>query len=417
MRVTWVAKNKQFKHMKITTTKLLTDVMALARCVTAIDYRTANSGLQNFNNTNFPRGKWIKIISDDDSFEGYIQILPDGTSGRYSREMPDVNEKDIIVIKKNIDKDYAKKLIGELHHLLGVFYEKGKCKLAFTDDTIELVDPDKDLLKTLQSNLEFLNNVSEVEYVTNLMTNISKHILAKLSSGEAKSGEALLKLLKQEVDKIAQLRKMFAVNGITAAWYMYFEAICKNVYYYVLNNKNETMAVQALIKLLSYGCAPVIKDPLYLLENTVLRTVRFGFANLSEELANHYLEKGEDYIEQSLEAGTIELYNARLYNAVLFCFCSDRIFRSLIKGNNQDENVLARYKKAQKIADEKTVRIFSALNHTVLNHTNNRLNMHKQIVKALKQDEGSGAASQKVFELIEMYLYYPRYYDKILNES
>lgn len=402
--------------MKITTNKLLGDVMALARCVTAIDYRTANSGLQYLSNINLPRGKWIKIISND-GFDGYIQILPDGTSGRYSREMPDVNEKDIVVIKQNIDKNYGQKLIGELHHLLGILSQQGKCKLAFTDDIIELVDPDKDLLKTLQNNLGVVSNVSEIEYVTNIMTNISKHILTKLSAGEASSGEALLNMLKQEVDKVASQRMMCAVNGITAAWFMYFEAICKNVYYYVRNNKNETMAFKALIKILSYGCAPIIKDPLYLFENTVLRTVRFGFANLSEDLANQYLEKGEHYIEQSLQASSIERYNATLYTAVLYCFCSDRILRSLIKGKNQDVNVLLRYRKAQKVSDEKTVRIMSALNHTVLNHTNNRLNGHKQIVKALKKEEGSGAASQKVFELIEMYLYYPRYYDKILNES
>lgn len=397
--------------MKISSDKLMYDVMSLARCVTAIDYNFANSLLQYAYSAQLVPGKWSRILNDEGSFN-YIFISADGTAGKYVREKPDIAEEEFVDVKKNIDKNYTRNLIAELHDLLGKFSKGEKCGIAFSDDEIELTDPNPEMLGVLQKILVLAHQCSDRQNIEDIMGKVSINIMSKMFQNNSGSTEKLLELLTSEIDQVASMRNMFAVDGILTAWYMFYRDICKKIYAYLSEIENESVASRVFIQFLSYGASPIIKDPLYLFDNMVLKTIRQGFSDLSESLANQYLERGEYYIEQSLDAKSPELHNANLYAASLFCFASDRIFGNLINGNSTNENEILRYKKSQKVSDEKTVRVTGALAHAVFNRSNERLEYHSKTVSEIRQKKGDSDASQKVFELIEMFYFYPRYFEK-----
>ncbi len=397
--------------------RLRYDIMSLARCVTAIDYKFANSFLSAKYDSPRPRGKWSQIISTDQG-NYYTYLSPDGSSGRYSSDLPDgVNSEDVAVVHRFSDPDYGKQQIDESLKLLKQFAGETKIHIPGSLEEIELTDPDPREIETLWKILSGTRQSIESGYNENIIFQLSQPIMKAITQTRTEGIAVLQKNLFEVTDNIAAFRKSCAIDGKLAAWFLVYRDICSKIHEHYGKIRDKKAADTEFIRLVSFGSDGTIKDPSELLRMTVEKLVREGSTGLVDSTAMYYLQQGEHFIEQSLESKSFEEHHANLYESILFLFASHQMYSLLVAATKGLEEYFREYKKIQKVVNEKMVRVEHALAHAVMNRTGDRLRDDRANIEKARQKKGKIGVSQKVFELIEMFYFYPRYFESSLKNE
>lgn len=412
--------------MRLTMDRLGYDVMSLARCMTATDPRFA-AGFLGRKRRQLSRGKWTHIRSD--LGDGYVYISPNGDAGRYSRELSaGVDENDLDVVDGVTEIDHikeiihAKKLITQLAKLLEQLTSGIQVRISGTSEILELTDPDPRKLTTLRTTLAATTRCIESGYndgmVRQAAESLTRAFLLQLEDAKdnpLRVMPVLQNILNEEANKIAYLRNVCAADGRLSAWFLIYRDLCTAVHSHFREIRDDRIAGRQFIRYAGFGAAGVINDPLALILMILKKMAREGMTNLVAETASRYLCRGEDYIAQALDCQSLEEYNANLYTASLFVFAAKKIYSGILSARDQTDLNVDYYRRAEKVAEEKTVRVQYALCHAVLNRAGERFRYHRSQVEKAKQRGGKKAASQKVFELIEMHYFYPRIYENALT--
>ena len=411
--------------MHLTIQKLIDDTMALGRCLMVDSPNLANEVLavntisQRLPNLDPEKGHWVHLVKDKRP-NGYIFIGEDG-SGRYRRDLlPGGESNSLATIEITSQDQPGFVLLEELGALLDAFYNGTNLKISGSNEIIELdnAQEHKEILASLLKLLSMAKNSSTKEYNRHVVAENSRRLRNDLLSG-GKDASIIKKSLTNIANEIADLRLIFGADAILTSWFMILTDVCMAVEDFYKNNAGELPSLLEMARFAGFATAGLETNPEILTSRIIEKLVREGLQDIASSLAAGYLRKGENLVKQALECTDIDYFGGTLYAAGLFFVASNAIYKTLaeVVPNEESENRSEYYARASDVAEEKRVLINTSFINAVENRLGDKLKLHQEIVAEAKKDLGEDGAKQKIFELIDMKYYYPRYFENILLKS
>ena len=409
--------------MKLPIEHLIDDTMALVRFLTVITFDFANqylAGGEAMRTEELASGPhldhWRRIKKGDDV--GFILAGKDG-SGRYSKvPSPEIDLNTIRTINVDPTAQPALKLFDELSDLINRLSSGSRVTISGTNEQIELLGhPENEqhltaLLLYLEGTRKAISPGYNEKIIDCIIDPFRENVL---SVGQVRTSQ-IKDWLQKSSDDIANLRSLGAADGSLAGWFLFYRDACLEVEKQGRKLRDEDKPSAKFLRMVSFGSAGIVKEPLWLIEQLTQKMSREGLHLIVKELGKQYLTRGEQFVEQALAHQSIDTFRGALYTAGLFLFTADRIFRSLLAQNPNpvpDED-LDSIRQASTVADEKLVRIGNSFLFAVENRTGEIFRYHHGLVEKAREKGGKKAALQQVFELTEMNYFYPRYFEKKL---
>lgn len=406
--------------MQLTMERLKHNTFSLCRCVNAVSAKSASNLLDFYSiSKRFPRNQWVRLRSSVGT--GYVFIDSEAQAGRYQNDIPiGIDSENITTIDKEIDNKQVMHCLDTLEQLLLQLISGVNVLIEGTQENIELIDPDIEELKILLQMLKATETASGPNYNESVVFNIAgeaQEVLMQSAESAEKRLSVLYEMLVKSGTKVGDMHTHFVADGFLASWFLVYVDVCKKLYLY-LNESNETHTKLQISRCITFGLAGVINEPNSLLLMFINKLVKENQQKVVIDLGWQYLDIGEDYLNIALDSQDMEAFGSNLYNAALFFLSARQIFKGLLQNENKVAlKDIEEYQKAEKVADEKIVKVSHSLCNIVMDRTGNRLKAHQLQVEEARAKAGDTGASQKIFELIEMWYFYPRYYSKILNEG
>jgi hypothetical protein len=311
-------------------------------------------------------------------------------------------------------------LLEQLLDLIESFRSHRQVKIAGSDELIEFADDGSELLNSLHLYISGVRKAITEDYdrtiVSSAMTRLREAALRKIDNGPS-AARAMAAELEDVASDIAKLRSMQAADGMLAGGFMIFRDICRDVEAHFRRVSDGRRALSERVRYVGLGCAGVETDPKNLAAMLVQKLAAEELTELVIARGTEYLTVGERFVEQAVSSSTIMEFRGALYTAGLFFSAAWVVFVALRASPDLPAARRDYVAKAAKVADEKSVRVLTSFIHGVEDRSGNKTRSHQRHVAEVRLAAGDQAATDLVFELIEMKYYYPSFFRSILLQA
>lgn len=361
---------------------------------------------------------WFEI--HDVNGKHYIMEKSNG-SGEYLRQLPPTVPPESvvkIVLPKNMPPAFD--LLDQIEGLFRKFQKTTQFIDEPTNENMELVGGAAaqvqigDLLQLI-GNIRLAAQPGYNEKITSqLIEQLNEALLSYVGTRDFPQFEKSVSIACKTIET---MRASLLSDCLLSSFFRVFHDLCTAVFEHRINLGTPEADAQAEYLLRVTGLYNASKrDPLFLLQFTVARAGRDGVHDIVVRMASEYLEKGNDLIDEALDAPTRHLHGDALYRAAVVLFCSRQLFKELLKsapllpGVNVEDLQLH-----SNVSEEDMVKVFNALLFALENRGDERLDVQRQKLRELAAQNGSNAVEAKITELIEQKFYYPRIFRKCLQ--
>lgn len=361
---------------------------------------------------------WFEI--HDSNGRHYIIENSDG-SGEYRRDLlPSVPPASVVKLILPEGVTPASDLLDQIEGLLKKFQQTTQFLDAPTNEVLELKGDESaqkqigELLSLIDNIRSATNSAYNEQVASELIEQLDDALLRYAGSKDFFQVEKSVSLVRKTTET---MRVSLLSDCTLASFFMVFHDLCTAMLEYRINSGTQkAQAQEEYLRRVAELCNASKLNPIHLLGFSVARTLRDGAREIVVDLANQYLEKGHDLINEALDAHTRHLHGDALYRAAVFLFSSRQLFRILLESAPLLPGLnLEKMKELSNGAEEDNVKVQDALLFALCNRGDELLDAQRERFQELAIQQGFSVVKSKITELVEQKFYYPRIFKECLK--
>lgn len=355
--------------------------------------------------------QWIRVVPSDGSQSWYVKLTRQG-GGIYRRGLPsDVKPKTVVEVPYEVRSEQEQPLLFDLQKLNSRL-DALKSHVSEDDATLlSVIDKLEEITRSVATCYDPL-------YFTQLWLTYAENFTKSITHQGAEGAQSFLAaVVRQTAEQYVNLK----VTGDLLAAVLSFWEICNFIEAY---SRGSVEGIN-FVRYASFLFPPPLDEhPLVKVFEIVEKGAREEFLAVILDAAESLAKQGDAFIDDALQSDDVTHFYVALCKAAPFFLASHHIYHSLLESTDnatseirQDAQQLKSLEKVRNVCEEKSVDISGSLWNAVADLDGSQLEKCISEVQQVRAEGGDLAAELKATEFINLRLFYPNSFRKILLQA